>query len=140
MLRNHINLNGNASAQSALDDAQNSVHTNPEKPVPYFRYVYLAALFLAGFARAAEPDGKVIYVKWCGACHDSGFTGALALQAKYKGSKPAVLTERTDLEAPVVKVFVRKGGSAMPFFRKTEINDAELGALASYLSAGRGVK
>ena len=124
-----------------LDDAGNSVHTIAVKPVTYFRYpCLLAALFLGGLARAAEPDGKVVYDKWCGACHNSGFTGAIALQAKYKGTKPAVLTERTDLAPAVVKLLVRKGGSAMPFFRKTEINDAELGALASYLSAGRGVR
>lgn len=107
----------------------------------YSRYIcLLAALFLGGFARAAEADGRAIYNKWCSACHDSGFTGALALRAKYKGMKPAVLTERADLAPAVVKLFVRKGGSAMPFFRKTEISDAELGDLASYLSAGRGVK
>jgi mono/diheme cytochrome c family protein len=111
------------------------------RSVTCFRYAcLLAALLGGGFARAAEPDGKSIYDKWCSACHDAGFTGALALQAKYKGSKAAVLTERTDLTPAAVKVFVRKGGSAMPFFRKTEINDTELGALATYLSADRGVK
>lgn len=84
----------------------------------YSRYAcLLAALFLGGFAQAAAADGQAIYNKWCSACHDSGFTGALALQAKYKGTKPAVLTERTDLAPAVVKLFVRKGGSAMPFFR-----------------------
>jgi hypothetical protein len=34
----------------------------------------------------------------------------------------------------VTKAFVRKGVSVMPFFRKTEIGDADLDALAAYLA------
>jgi mono/diheme cytochrome c family protein len=53
---------------------------------------------------------------------------------KYKGAKPALLTERKDLPPPVTKTFGRKGVSVMPFFRKTEISDADLDALAAYLA------
>jgi hypothetical protein len=56
------------------------------------------------------------------------------LTAKFKGSKPAILDRRTDLEPAVTKLFVRKGISNMPFFRKTEITDAQLDALAAYLA------
>jgi hypothetical protein len=59
------------------------------------------------------------------------------LEAKYKGSKPALLDQRTDLLPPVTKTFVRKGVSVMPFFRKTEIGDADLDALAAYLARSR---
>jgi (+)-pinoresinol hydroxylase len=81
-------------------------------------------------------DGRQVYEKWCTPCHGSGpgHPGTTALEALYKGSKPAVLEERTDLTPAVVKQFVRKGVSVMPFFRKTEISDAELDALATYLS------
>jgi mono/diheme cytochrome c family protein len=54
--------------------------------------------------------------------------------AKYQGTKPAVLLDRTDLPPDIVKHFVRHGISVMPQFRKTEITDAELDALAAYLS------
>jgi len=54
--------------------------------------------------------------------------------AKYQGSKPAVLLERTDLPASIVKFFVQHGISVMPQFRKTEISDAELDALAAFVS------
>ena len=60
--------------------------------------------------------------------------GTVALQTKYKGAKPGLLSERTDLIPPVTKSFVRKGVSIMPFFRKTEISDADLDALAAYLA------
>ena len=56
--------------------------------------------------------------------------------AKYKGTKPAALVEWTDLQAETVKVVVRHGITVMPQFRKTEISDAELNALAAYLAHG----
>ena len=47
---------------------------------------------------------------------------------------PGALEERTNLTSDFVKVFVRNGVSIMPFFRKTEINDAELADLGAYLA------
>jgi mono/diheme cytochrome c family protein len=98
-----------------------------------------AAFTLCVTASAAESpttQGKAVYEKWCTPCHGAGpgHPGTTALAALYKGSKPAALEERKDLTAPLVKQFVRKGVSVMPFFRKTEISDAELDALAAYLS------
>jgi mono/diheme cytochrome c family protein len=94
------------------------------------------ALALTASGAALAADGKAVYEKWCAPCHAAGpgHPGTTALAALYKGSKPPALEERTDLTPPVVKQFVRKGVSVMPFFRKTEISDAELDALATYLS------
>jgi (+)-pinoresinol hydroxylase len=80
--------------------------------------------------------GKQVYLNWCWNCHGEGVgkPGTQALAAKYKGSKPAILDQRTDLAPPVTRAFVRKGVSIMPFFRKTEITDAQLDALAAYLA------
>jgi mono/diheme cytochrome c family protein len=95
---------------------------------------------LAGVPAAAEsgspPAGRAVYEKWCAPCHDPGINhpGTHALMAKYQGTKPAVLLDRTDLPPDIVKHFVRHGISVMPQFRKTEITDAELDALAAYLS------
>ena len=82
------------------------------------------------------PSGRVVYEKWCAPCHDPGnnHPGTHALTAKYQGVKSGVLLEWTDLPSNVVKQFVRHGISVMPPFRKTEITDAELDALAAYLS------
>jgi mono/diheme cytochrome c family protein len=78
----------------------------------------------------------VVYAKWCAPCHDPGVThpGTHALTVKYQGVKPGVLLEWKDLPSAAVKLWVRHGISVMPQFRKTEISDAELGALAAYLA------
>ena len=98
-----------------------------------------AALAFAVAAQAQDggkPDGKAVFTKWCAPCHGDGpgKPGTAALQALYKGAKPALLEQRTDLAPQVTKTFVRNGVSVMPFFRKTEISDAELEALAAYLA------
>ncbi len=61
--------------------------------------------------------------------------GTRALQAKYNGSLPAVLVERTDLTDELIAFYVRNGISVMPFFRKTEVSDADLEALSAYIVA-----
>jgi mono/diheme cytochrome c family protein len=88
--------------------------------------------------RAAEQtaveQGHAVFSKWCAPCHAKGpgNPGTTALEALYQGTKPAALEDRTDLTPETVKHFVRNGVSVMPFFRKTEISDAELEALAAY--------
>ncbi len=83
-----------------------------------------------------KPRGYAEYEKFCSQCHGEGAgkPGTLALAAKYKGEKPALLADRTDLTPEVVKIFVRNGVLVMPFFRKTEISDADLDRIAAYLS------
>jgi mono/diheme cytochrome c family protein len=83
-----------------------------------------------------EPKGYVQYQNYCSMCHGEGpgKPGTMALQAKYKGVEPALLDKRTDLTPQLVKTDVRNGVSIMPFFRKTEISDADLDAIAAYLT------
>ena len=85
---------------------------------------------------SGQPRGYVQFQEYCSACHGKGVDkpGTLALQAKYKGEKPTMLEERTDLSPQLVKLYVRNGITVMPFFRKTEINDADLDAIAAYLT------
>ena len=96
--------------------------------------------FFSTDAAAADAgqieEGKQVYQYWCWNCHGEGVgkPGTQALAAKYKGSKPAILDQRTDLIPALTKSFVRKGISIMPFFRKTEITDAQLDSLAVYLA------
>jgi mono/diheme cytochrome c family protein len=98
----------------------------------------LACLALAGSAWGADEatvqKGEKVFDYWCATCHGQALPGTIALRVKYNGSKPAMLSERTDLIPPVTKTFVRKGVSIMPFFRKTEVSDADLDALAAYLA------
>lgn len=92
-----------------------------------------------GADRVQIDRGNAVYDQWCGECHDPGprHPGTQALDALYKGSKPGALEQRTDLLPRVTETFVRKGVSVMPPFRKTEISDADLAALAAYLARKR---
>jgi mono/diheme cytochrome c family protein len=105
----------------------------------------VGALVLAGLALAvasrgaAQPPrdrGRQVFEYWCAPCHARGprHPGTQALEALYKGAKPAALEERTDLVPSITETFVRTGVSVMPPFRKTEIGDADLAALAAYLA------
>lgn len=94
----------------------------------------------------AKPDavttGRQIYERHCVACHGSGpgmppfpdLPGTGALEVKYKGEKPALLSERTDLTPEVVAYFVRNGVSVMAPYRKTELSDTEVAQIGAYLS------
>jgi mono/diheme cytochrome c family protein len=79
--------------------------------------------------------GRGVFTQWCADCHSPGprQPGTQALDALYKGSKPGALEQRTDLVPKLTETFVRKGVSVMAPFRKTEISDADLAALAAYL-------
>ncbi|MXO87316.1 c-type cytochrome [Altererythrobacter aestuarii] len=87
--------------------------------------------------------GRVIFARQCAPCHgtapgDDGspmLPGTAALTAKYEGRLPGLLELRSDLSAPVLNLFVRRGSGAMPMFRKAELSDADLAAIADYLAA-----
>jgi mono/diheme cytochrome c family protein len=98
----------------------------------------LASPVLAQDAAAIEK-GKQVYDSWCVTCHGPGRTypGTVALQAKYKGALPPELANRTDLTEAAIRTVVRRGISIMPFFRKTEVGDADLAALVAYLRRPR---
>jgi mono/diheme cytochrome c family protein len=94
--------------------------------------------------------GHEVFLARCQLCHGdvakdisasqgAPMTGTLALQEKYKGSKPALLEQRTDLTADLVGYYVRHGSGIMPFFRPTEVSDDDLKALEAYLTY-RGTK
>ena len=82
-----------------------------------------------------KPRGYLAFQRACWVCHGSGPAkpGTRALRAKYRGKIPAPLEQRTDLTAAYVKYIVRHGVSVMPPFRKTELSDADLNSIATYL-------
>jgi len=96
----------------------------------------LLATTAFGQDAATIERGRQVFATWCAACHAAGprHPGTQALEALYKGAKPAPLEQRTDLVPTVTSTFVRTGVSVMPPFRKTEISDADLAALAAYLA------
>jgi mono/diheme cytochrome c family protein len=102
----------------------------------------LCACCAGAFGTAAAQDrqqiarGNDVFQNWCAPCHAPGprHPGTQALDALYRGEKPGALEQRGDLAPEVTKTFVRSGVSIMPPFRKTEIDDDDLEALAAYLA------
>jgi mono/diheme cytochrome c family protein len=95
--------------------------------------------------QTAVQRGNAKFEHSCAPCHGAGvgddgramLPGTDALRIKYKGSNPPVpplLEQRTDLTAPVIKVFVRHGSFSMPPFRPTELTDAEITDIAAYIA------
>jgi len=106
------------------------------------RAMLLAAIgFVIGAEAVAQKPsdterGRQVFENWCTPCHAPGprHPGTQALEVLYKGAKPAALEERSDLLPSITETFVRTGVSVMPPFRKTEISDADLAALAADLA------
>ncbi len=99
----------------------------------------VAILSIAAPAMAVPDEAQIelghkVYDKWCFPCHGTGSGKPGTDSLKARGQNPAVLEERTDLSASAIKTYVRHGVLFMPTFRKTEISDAELDAVAAYLT------
>lgn len=88
---------------------------------------------------AGGDPGKVEFERACAVCHGEGpdRPGTSSLQVKYEGKLPALLEQRTDLKPDLVRYYVRNGVAMMPRFRKTELSDAQVEAIARYLSRAR---
>ena len=100
----------------------------------------LALALVAAVASAAEPsltpqqqEGKRLYNHICVYCHSAGVWGTNRL-SKRMDKEHAVLENRTDLSAGAIQTIVRTGIGSMPPLRKTELTDADVSAIAAYLT------
>jgi len=95
---------------------------------------------------AAVERGKAKFDHTCAPCHGDGpgddgramLPGTDALRIKYQGALPALLEKRTDLNADVIRTFVRRGTWSMPPFRPTELTEREIQDIAAYLRQSSG--
>ncbi|BFM14848.1 hypothetical protein R50073_10310 [Maricurvus nonylphenolicus] len=85
--------------------------------------------------RQSALDGAQLFNKNCHICHGDGanFPGTERLAVR-SGREHAVLENRENLSPAYVKWVVRNGLAMMPTFRPTELSDAEVAAIASYLA------
>jgi mono/diheme cytochrome c family protein len=109
------------------------------------RFAAFALLVCGGVAMAQPPGsaerGKVKFDHSCAPCHGAGIgddgramlPGTDALRIKYQGTLPALLEQRTDLNADAIRTFVRRGTWSMPPFRPTEITEGDIQDIAAYL-------
>jgi mono/diheme cytochrome c family protein len=84
---------------------------------------------------AAEDLGAKAFARHCAACHADGSEAVGTLQlARTRGKDKALLVGRKDLPAEYVRVIARNGLKAMPSFGPVEVPDAELAAIAVYVT------
>jgi len=105
------------------------------------------ALLVCGTAFAQDAErGKAKFDHTCAPCHGAGvgddgramLPGTDALRIKYRGSLPALLEQRTDLNAEAIRTFVRRGTWSMPPFRPTEVTERDIENIAAYLRQSSG--
>ena len=109
-----------------------------------------AAFVVASWATCASAQdaarGKATFDHTCAPCHGAGvgddgramLPGTDALRIKYQGSLPALLEQRTDLNADAIRTFVRRGTWSMPPFRPTEVTERDILDIAAYLRQSSG--
>ncbi len=100
--------------------------------------IALAAALCAAPAAAADlsaqdSTGRGLFLDRCGKCHLEGGTGTFMLGRRL-GKDKALLEDRTDLNPGYVRRVVRHGVNSMPWFTPVELTDAELAAIAAYLT------
>jgi mono/diheme cytochrome c family protein len=86
-------------------------------------------------AAAATPaaDGKALFARRCGICHLADGGGTWMLERRL-GKAQSLLESRTDLQAPYIRLIARRGLNGMPRFTRVELPDADLEAVAAYLT------
>lgn len=91
-------------------------------------------LLVGGNAATAQElaEGEALYNDKCLYCHNIQGTGTTML-GKRLGEEKALLSERTDLNDQYIKTVLRYGVGSMPWYRRTEITDADAAAIARYL-------
>jgi mono/diheme cytochrome c family protein len=82
---------------------------------------------------AQEQQGKILYGRNCIYCHGPGLWATNRI-ARRLDKDHALLENRTDLSAEGVRAIVRSGVGSMPPLRKTELSDADVDAIAAYLT------
>lgn len=80
-----------------------------------------------------QQQGKRLYDHICVYCHSPGVWGTNRL-SKRMDKEHAVLENRTDLSAGAIQTIVRAGIGSMPPLRKSELTDADVSAIAAYLT------
>ena len=85
---------------------------------------------------AAEQDGQRMFQRRCGVCHLEGGMGTMVLARRLPPDQ-AKLQDRPGLQPAFVVATVRDGMGAMPRMTRVDVTDAELNAIAAYLSRSR---
>ena len=104
--------------------------------------VAFALTFAAADLRAADrltprqQQGRELFHANCILCHGERGQATVLLE-KRLGKENSLLEERTNLNAALIHHAVRHGINSMPWFRRSELTDADVDAIAAYLTRTR---
>jgi mono/diheme cytochrome c family protein len=84
---------------------------------------------------ANQEQGRKLFQSTCLYCHGEKVWGTFTLARRR--ADEGLLEKRTDLNAPFLKNVVRNGMGSMPAYRRTELTDADVDAIAAYLTRPR---
>lgn len=97
-------------------------------------------VLVTALAQAAEPaltgeqqQGKALFEATCLYCHNPRGWATERLRARL-GEDRAVLAERNDLGRQYIRTVVRNGLMTMPAYTPTELDEAQIKAIAAYLT------
>lgn len=85
------------------------------------------------FANVDRPGGKMLFDRYCGACHDAGPGHPGTMMLGIQGRPHPALVGRTDIDADYIRQIVRGGLIEMPPFRPTDLTDAELDQVVAHI-------
>lgn len=85
-------------------------------------------------SREGQSSGQQLFHARCGACHLAGGGGTVSLERRV-GKEKSLLEQRKDLLPLYIRTVVRQGIGTMPWFTRTELPDADLAAIADYLTS-----
>jgi mono/diheme cytochrome c family protein len=90
-------------------------------------------------AVGAEMNGKEVFDRYCTYCHGSGEGPGTMQLSRTRGKDKGLLTQRTDLAPEYIQYVVRHGLRSMPPFVPSDLTEAKLRALVTFLTEQRAV-
>jgi len=85
-------------------------------------------------AAGAEMNGKEVFEHYCAYCHGSSEGPGTMQLSRTRGKGKGLLTQRTDLAPEYIQYIVRHGLRSMPPFVPSDVTDAKLEALVTFLT------
>ena len=80
-----------------------------------------------------QQQGKALFEATCAYCHNARGFATERLRTRLPEDR-SVLTERTDLDPAYIRTIVRNGLASMPAYTPTDLNEAQIRAIAAYLA------
>ena len=82
---------------------------------------------------AEQQQGKTLFESTCVYCHNPRGWATERLKSR-NGEDRAVLSDRVDLDPAYIRTVVRNGLVSMPAYTPTDLSEAEIKAVAAYLT------